>query len=118
MAAHIPTDFPLLPSDGTIIGGWPENIHEAHNILRNNFHHGLILLRQEDGNPICLNQASEHLVNDSVRILERMEETGVSAEYTHQCASAIGPIVFELEVAALAAEGVYIQLNITVAPKY
>jgi hypothetical protein len=117
MAAHIPTDFPLLPSDGTIIGGWPANIHEAHNILWNNFHHGLTLLQQEDGDLICLNQASEHVVNDSVRILERMEET-VSAEYTHQCASAIGPVVFELEVAALAVEGVYVQLNITAAPTY
>jgi hypothetical protein len=118
MAANIPAEFPPLPSDGTIVGGWPANVHEAHNILRNNFHHSLTLLRQEGGDPIHLNQASEQLVDDSVRILERMEEAGVPAEYTYQCANAIGPLVFELEVAALAAEGVYVQLNPSIAQKY
>jgi hypothetical protein len=116
MAASIATEFPPLPR-GTTAGRWPANIHEAHNILQTNFRHGLTLLRQEGGDPIRLNQASERLVNDSVRILERMEESEVPVEYTYQCANTIGPLVFELEVAALAAEGVYVQLNLSIAPK-
>jgi hypothetical protein len=111
MAANIPLEFPQLPDNGPIIGGWPANIREAHNILRNNFHRGLGLVRQEGGDPIRLNHMSEQLMNDSVRILERMEESGISHEYTRQCANVIGPLVFELEVAALAAEGVYVQFR-------
>jgi hypothetical protein len=114
MAANIPAEFPPLPIGSNAAGGWSANVHEAHNILRTNFHHGRILLRQEGGDTIRLNHASEQLVNDSVRILERMEESGVPAEYTYQCANAIGPLVFELEVAALAAEGMYIQLNLSI----
>jgi len=117
MATDIPAEFPSLPIDGIIVGGWPANIREAHNILQTNFNHGLTLLRQEGGDPIRLNQTSERLVNDSVRILERMEESGVPAEYTYRCANAIGPLVVELEVAALAAEGMYVQPNLSALRK-
>jgi hypothetical protein len=37
-----------------------------------------------------------------------MEECGLSPDFTRRCAEVIGPLVFELEVAALAAEGVYV----------
>ena len=108
MAAHIPTEFPPLPNNGPLLGGWPANIQEAHSILENTFHHGLNLVQQEGGDPIRLNHTSEQLVNDSVRILERMEESGVSPEFTRQCANAIGPLVFELEVATMSAVGMYV----------
>jgi hypothetical protein len=39
-----------------------------------------------------------------------MEESGVSPDCMRRCADVIGQLVFELEVAALAAEGVYVQL--------
>jgi hypothetical protein len=103
MDSNIPIDFPPLPDHG-----WSANIREAHHILHNAFHHALALLRQEGGDPLHLSHASEQLTNDSVRILERMEESGISPEFTQQCANAIGPLVFELEIAALAAEGVYV----------
>jgi hypothetical protein len=110
MAAAIPAEFLPLPDAGPILGGWPANIWEAHNVLQNTFHHGLTLVRQEGGDPIRLNHTSEQLMNDSVRILERMEESGVSPDFTRKCADVIGPLVFELEVASLAAEGVYVSL--------
>jgi hypothetical protein len=50
-------------------------------------------------------------MNDSIRILERMEDCGVQPEFTRQCANAIGPLVFELEIASLAAAGVYVLHN-------
>jgi hypothetical protein len=109
MAANISAEFPPLPDVSPILGGWPANIQEAHNVLQNTFHHGLTLVWQEGGNTIQLNHTSEQLMNDSVQILERMEESGVSPDFTRQCASIIGPLVFELEIAALAAEGVYVQ---------
>jgi hypothetical protein len=108
MDSNVPIDFPPLPDHGSTVGGWSANIQEAHRILDNAFRHALTLLRQEGGDPLRLSHASEQLVNDSVRILERMEESGISPGFTQQCANAIGPLVFELEVAALAAEGVYV----------
>jgi hypothetical protein len=111
LAANIPTEFPPLPDAGPILGGWPANIQEAHNVLRNMFHRGCTLIRQEGGDPIRLNHASEQLMNDSVRILERMgeAEAGISPEFVRQCAEVIGPVVFELKVAALAADGVSVK---------
>jgi hypothetical protein len=109
MAAHIPTEFPPLPNNKSLLGRWSNNIQEAHHILQNNFYHGLDLIRQEGSDPVRLNHISERLVNDSVTILERMEESGVPPEFTRECANVIGPLVFELEVAALAAIGVCVQ---------
>ena len=108
MDNNIPIDFPPLPDHGSIFGGWPANIQEAHCILHDAFHHALTLLHREGGDPLHLSHASEQLMNDSVRILERMEGSGISPGFMQQCANAIGPLVFALEVAALAAEGVYV----------
>jgi hypothetical protein len=108
MDGNFPIDFPPLPDHSSIASGWPANVQEAHRILHDVFHRALTLLRQEGGDPLRLSHASEQLTNDSVRMLERMEESGVSPGFTQQCANAIGPLVFELEVAALAAEGVYV----------
>jgi hypothetical protein len=44
MADNIPTVFPPLPNDGPILGGWPANVQEAHNVLQNTFNHGLTLV--------------------------------------------------------------------------
>jgi hypothetical protein len=44
-----------------------------------------------------------------VPILERMEEDRVPKEWVNNCAETLGPLVYELEVAALAAEGLCVK---------
>jgi hypothetical protein len=96
---HLP-HFPESPS-----GGWPANVQIAHQLIETAFTHGLSLLHQEDGEPLRLTLASERLVNETVPILEQLECEGVPQEFTFACAHAIGPLVCELKMAALAAEG-------------
>jgi hypothetical protein len=105
MDAGIPEHFPLLPNNP---GGWSANVLDAYQCLSNTFNHALVLLRQEDGDPIRLKIASEGLANDMIPILERMEGEGIPSEFTHACAHALGPVAFELKLAAMAAEGMYV----------
>ncbi|KAJ7170389.1 hypothetical protein C8R43DRAFT_1152944 [Mycena crocata] len=101
--ALVPESLPPLPENPN---GWPANIHAAYVLLEGAFAHATLLLHQEDGEPLRLNLASEKLVNEMVPILEQLELESVSQEFTHACAHAIGPLVCELKVAAMAAEGV------------
>jgi len=66
-----------------------------------------LLLCQEGGDSIRLNPALEGLVNDMVLILEQMEGEGMPANFMHTCAHTLGPLVYELRMAAMAVEGVY-----------
>jgi hypothetical protein len=104
MDTTIPEHLPALPHSPD---GWSANILNAYQLLRNAFEHALLLLRQEDGDSIRLNLASEGLVNDMVPILEQMEGEGMPADFTHTCAHTLGPLVYELRMAAMAVEGVY-----------
>jgi hypothetical protein len=96
-------DLPPLPEN--LYGGWPADVYIAYQRIETAFTHGSTLLHQEDGEPLRLNLASEKLVNDAVPILEQLERQGVPSEFTHACAHAIGPLVCELKMAALAAQG-------------
>lgn len=97
------TNFPALPHNPA---GWSTNIHNAHTILDNAFSHGLDILRQDDSDPLRCRVVSENLVNQMVPILESLEGDGVPQDFVHTCIQVLGPLVYELEVAALSAEGV------------
>lgn len=102
-AMQHPTVIPPLPHTA---GGWSINVVNNHHILNNAFNRALGVLRQEDSDPLRLRVVSENLVNDMVPILEGMESDGISREYIEQCAHALGPLVYELHVAALSLDGV------------
>ncbi|KAK6977548.1 hypothetical protein R3P38DRAFT_2472235, partial [Favolaschia claudopus] len=70
------------------------------------FDHACRLLRQEDGEAVRLNMALETLTKESIPLLDKLELLGVPQTFTHACAHAIGPLVCELKLAALAAQGV------------
>jgi hypothetical protein len=103
MNTVIPEYWPDLPHSQD---GWSANVLHAYQLVKGAFERAVLLLRQEDGDPIRLNLTSEGLVNDMVPILEQMEGEGVPSEFTHACAHILGPVVFELRMASMAAEGV------------
>jgi hypothetical protein len=105
MDTTVPEHLPALPHN---LDGWSANILVAYQLLWNAFEHALLLLRQEDGDPIRLNLSSEGLINDMVPILEQMESEGIPTNFTHGCAHLLGQLVYELRMAAMAAEGVYV----------
>jgi hypothetical protein len=98
----VPDSLPPLPEN---VNGWPANVLAAYQILGSSYAHALALSHQEDGEPLRLNLASEKLVNEMVPILEQLELEGLGQAFTHGCAHAIGPLVCELKLAAMAAEG-------------
>lgn len=102
MNTVIPDHWPDLPHSQD---GWSANVLHAYKLLEGAFEHAVLLLRQEDGDPIRLNVTSESLVNDMVPILEKMEGEGIPSEFTHACAHILGPLVYELRMASTAAEG-------------
>jgi hypothetical protein len=108
MNGAIPEYWPVLPYSPN---GWSANVLLADQLLRNAFEHTSHLLRQEDGDPIRLNLASDGLANDMVPILEQMEKEGIPHDFMHTCAHALGCLVFELRMASTAAEGMYVSFN-------
>lgn len=98
-----PSLFPALPHNNE---GWTLNVVNAHRILCDAFTHARTILRQEDSDPLRFRIVSENLVNNMVPILEGMETDGVAREFIEECTHVLGPLVYELEVAALALEGV------------
>ncbi|KAF7336293.1 hypothetical protein MVEN_02177600 [Mycena venus] len=102
--------LPPLPENFN--GGWSADVYLAYQLIETAFGHGLTLLHQEDGEPLRLNLASERLVNESVPLLEQLERQGIPTAFTFACAHAIGPLVCELKLAALAAQGIERQ-NVT-----
>lgn len=70
---QLPAVFPLLPH---IPGGWSVNVINAHRILDDAFNRALIVLRQEDSDPLRLRMVSENLVNEMAPILEGMKAMG------------------------------------------
>ena len=63
--------FPPLPNDRD--NPWPANVQAAHAIISESFHRITNLLRQDDLDPIQLNHYASTLTNETIPILEAME---------------------------------------------
>ncbi|KAK7012593.1 hypothetical protein R3P38DRAFT_2549489 [Favolaschia claudopus] len=107
---RIPERLPQLPRNPQ--SGWNANVLLAYQSIAGSFNHASMLIHQEDGDQIQLNLASETLMKDTVPLLETLESEGVPTTFVHECARAIGPLVCELKLAALAAQGIERQ-NVT-----
>ncbi|KAK6966453.1 hypothetical protein R3P38DRAFT_2590840 [Favolaschia claudopus] len=104
--SSIPETLPSLPSlPQNLQNGWSANVLLAYQSLERSFNHGHILLNQENGDHVRLTLASESIVNDAVPLLQRLE-VGMPQSFTHQCAHAFGPLACELQLTALAAQGI------------
>lgn len=108
MAAEpLPNSLPQLPENAE---PWSANTHAAYGVLNTAYMHALGVLRQEGGDPLRYKLVSSNIVDNMVPILERMGADGLPRNWIEECAYILGPLVFELQVSALAAEGVCVFL--------
>ncbi|KAJ7742001.1 hypothetical protein DFH07DRAFT_50882 [Mycena maculata] len=78
---------------------------DAYQVLNNAYTRALETLRQEDSDVVRYKLISSNIVDNLVPILESMEGDDVLRDWVDTCAHTLGPLVYELQVAALAAEG-------------
>ncbi|KAK7027069.1 hypothetical protein R3P38DRAFT_2527204 [Favolaschia claudopus] len=102
-AFQFPENIPDFPPSNA---PWPANVITAHQVLNNWYHRALEILLQEDSDPLRYKMHSAHIIDRSIPVLEGLEAQ-VPREWIDECANLLGPLVYELEVAALAAEGMY-----------
>ncbi|KZT21001.1 hypothetical protein NEOLEDRAFT_1182072 [Neolentinus lepideus HHB14362 ss-1] len=84
---------------------WSCNIQNGYNVLCELYEKSRRIVLQDDVDPVQLKLLSEKVFNDSLPILEGMEQDGVPTDWVHTCAHTFGPLIYELEMASLAAEG-------------
>ncbi|KAJ7020134.1 hypothetical protein C8F04DRAFT_1197029 [Mycena alexandri] len=100
----LPPSLPPLPDN---LEGWSANTDTAYNILSAGYTHARGVLHQEGGDPVRYRLVSSNIVETLVPLLERMDVDGVPRPWIETCAYLFGPLVYELQVSALAAEGVH-----------
>jgi hypothetical protein len=98
----LPPSIPPLPNNPE---GWSANTNAAFEVLDSAYTHALGVLHQEGGDPVRYKLVSSNIVDSMIPILERMEVDGVPRHWIEACAFIFGPLVYELQVSALAAEG-------------
>jgi hypothetical protein len=103
---NFPNNLPPLPPNPYV---WSASALQAHQVLDSAYTRALETLRREASEGVRYKLLSSNIVNNMVPILERTEEDGVPREWVNNCAENLGPLVYELEVAALAAEGLCVK---------
>jgi hypothetical protein len=81
------------------------NTTTAFEVLGSAYTHALGVLHQEGGDPVRYKLVSSNNVDNMIPILECMDVDGVPRHWIETCAFTFGPLVYELQVSALAAEG-------------
>ncbi|KAJ7760864.1 hypothetical protein DFH07DRAFT_771655 [Mycena maculata] len=104
MALTLPQSLPALPENPE---PWSTNTLAAYNVLNTSYIHALGVLRQESGDPVRYKLVSSNIVDNMIPILERMGTDGLPQEWLERCAYILGRLVYELQVSALAAEGIF-----------
>ncbi|KAK6988415.1 hypothetical protein R3P38DRAFT_2573347 [Favolaschia claudopus] len=112
-AFQFPENIPDFPPSNV---PWPANVTTGHQVLNNSYRRAREVLLQEDSDPLRYKMHSAHIIDRSVPVLEGLDAE-VPREWTVECANLLGPLVYELEVAALAAEGMYGHLLSCIARK-
>ena len=101
-----PFDFPEnLPEFPANPLPWTTNALTARQVLNNSYTRALQTLREEDSDPLRYKLISSNIIDTMVPVLEGMEGE-VPRAWIDECAHILGPLVYELQVSALAAEGV------------
>ncbi|KAJ7871558.1 hypothetical protein B0H13DRAFT_2349849 [Mycena leptocephala] len=102
-ASPVYSSIPALPDNPE---GWSPNTNAAFEVLGSAYTHALGVLLQERGDPVRYKLVSSNIVDNMIPILERMDVDGVPRHWIETCAFVFGPLVYELQVSAVAAEGV------------
>jgi hypothetical protein len=100
---NFPEALPSLPPDQT----WSANTITARQVLNNAYIRALQTLREEDSDPLRYKLLPSNIVDNLVPILEGMEAE-VPWVWIDECTNILGPLVYELQVSALAAEGMQV----------
>ncbi|KAJ7701689.1 hypothetical protein B0H16DRAFT_1617441, partial [Mycena metata] len=100
---HFPENLPPLPLNPS---PWTANVIAAYGVLDSAFTRALDALRQEDSDAVRYRLLSSNVTDNLVPVLDNMESEGVPRDWVISCAEILGPLVYELEVVALAAEGI------------
>lgn len=97
---HIPP-FPPNPQP------WSANETAAHQVLENAYIRALQTIRAEDSDPLRYKLLSSNIIDNMIPILEGLQTT-VPRDWIDDCVNIFGPLVYELQVSALAAEGMQV----------
>lgn len=101
-AFHFPENLPPLPLNAL---PWSANVIAGRQVLNNAYTRALAALHEEDSDTLRYKLLSSNIVDNLIPILEGLEND-MPRDWIDDCARLLGPLVYELEVAALAAEGV------------
>ncbi|KAJ7162513.1 hypothetical protein C8R46DRAFT_1222623 [Mycena filopes] len=99
---NFPDVLPPLPPNNL---PWSANVRTAYRVLNDAYTRALHALRQEDSDKLRYKLLSSNIIDNFVPVLEGLQAE-VPRDWIDQCAQLLGPLVYELEVSALAAEGV------------
>jgi hypothetical protein len=97
-----PDNLPALPLTGQ---PWPANVLTGQQVLNNAYIRARQALHQEDTDSLRYKLLSSNIIDNLIPVLEGLEAE-VPRPWIDQCACILGPLVYELEVSAHAAEGV------------
>jgi hypothetical protein len=97
-----PENIPPLPPNAQ---PWTANVITGRQVLDNAYVRALQSLHQEDTDGLRYKLLSSNIIDNLIPILEGLEAE-VPRDWIDDCANIFGPLVYELQVAALAAEGV------------
>ncbi|KAJ7041724.1 hypothetical protein C8F04DRAFT_1176814 [Mycena alexandri] len=99
---EFPDNIPALPQNPL---PWSANVITARQLLDNVYVRALQTLREEDSDPLRYKLLSSNIIDTMIPVLEGMDGE-VPQLWIHACAEIFGPLVYELQVSALTAEGI------------
>lgn len=94
------THFPILPDPPSSDEEWSQDIQQAFLRICNTYDHATCILRQEDHDPLRLHIVSEHILNQSVKLLEAIDQEISNLDWSDAAAKALAATIVELERAA------------------
>jgi hypothetical protein len=98
---NFPDNLPPLPPNLV----WGANVITGRQVLDDAYVRALEALHQEDSDTLRYKLISSNIIDNLLPVLEGLV-TEVPWDWIDECANLLGPLVYELQLAALAAEGV------------
>ncbi len=98
---EFPENIPPLPPN---LQPWPANVTIAHQVLDNAYIRALQSIREDGSDPLRYKLLSSNIIDNMVPILEGLEAS-VPRDWIDESVNIFGPLVYELQVVALGAEG-------------